>query len=79
MPDLRAAGAGGGPGEALTGTGAVGTGVDLVAEVERLRSNVVELGRLFEDLRAKHNAHSHAGAVATPPTAEQTQTAFTLH
>ena len=79
MADLRAAGEAGRPGETLAGAGAVGTGVDLVAEVERLRSNVIELARLFEDLRAKHNAHSHAGAVAAPPAAEQTQTAFTLH
>ncbi len=79
MPDLRAADAGGGPGETVSGAGSVGTGVDVVAEVERLRSNVVELARLFEDLRAKHNAHTHNGAVAAPPAAEQTQTAFTLH
>ncbi len=79
MPELRAAGAAGGPGESVAGTGAVGTGVDLVAEEERLRSNVVELARLFEDLRAKHNGHSHGGAVASSPAAEQTQTAFTLH
>ena len=79
MPDLRAAEVGSGVGETGMGAGAVGTGVDVVAEVERLRSNVVELARLFEDLRAQHNAHTHGSAVAAPPAAEQTQTAFTLH
>jgi hypothetical protein len=79
MADLRAAGESGGPGESTAGAGAVGTGVDVVAELERLRSNVVELARLFEDLRARYNGHTHDGAVGAPAPLEQTPTAFTLH
>ena len=79
MGDLRAADAAGGPGEAVVGAGAVGAGVDVVAELERVRSNLLALAAVIEDLRAKHNAHTHNAAVAPPPVGEQSTMAFTAH
>ena len=78
MPDLRAADAPGGAGQSTTGPGATGAGIDLVAEIERVRHNLVALAAVVEELRARHNAHTHGGAVAAPPAGERAQTAFTL-
>lgn len=34
------------------------------AELERLRANFLHLQELYEDLRAKYNAHVHGGVAA---------------
>ncbi|MGH2350221.1 MAG: hypothetical protein ACRDI2_09720 [Chloroflexota bacterium] len=79
MGDLRAAGAYGGPGEAVAGAGAVGAGIDVAAELERIRSNLLALAAVLEAVRARYNAHTHNGAVAAPPLAEQAQTGYLAH
>ncbi|MBI3971722.1 MAG: hypothetical protein HY332_10580 [Chloroflexi bacterium] len=79
MSELRAATAGGGGGEASVGAGAVGTGVDVVAELERVRANQLTIAAVVEELRGKYNAHTHGGAVAAPLAGEQAQTALTVH
>lgn len=79
MADLRAAADFGTAGAAQVGTGAVGAGVDVVAELERLRSNLLALAAILEDLRARYNAHTHAAAVPAPPAGEQSPTPFTAH
>ncbi len=61
------------------GSPGVGIGTDVLAELERIRSNLAALAQVVEDLRAKHNTHTHNGAVAAPPVAEQSNTAYTLH
>jgi hypothetical protein len=79
MADLRAAGDFGTAGESRVGTGAVGAGVDLVAELERVRSNLLALAAILEDLRTRYNAHTHGGSAPVPAAGEQSPTAFTAH
>lgn len=67
MSDLRAAEAAGMAGEATTyGGSGVGYGVDLAAEVVRLRAMLTAVVLTVENLRATYNAHTHGGAVAAP-------------
>ena len=61
------------------GSPGTGVGTDILAELERVRSNLAALAQVVEDLRAKHNGHTHGGAVAAPPVGEQSVVAFTLH
>ena len=77
MPDLRPQSVAGGT-DYPAGPGATGAGVDVLAELERVRANLVALAERFEDLRTKYNGHTHGGALAAPPAGEQSQVAFTL-
>jgi hypothetical protein len=52
--------------------------VDVLAELERVRGNLVALAQVVEGLRAAFNAHTHGGAVGAPPAGEESGTAFTL-
>ena len=61
------------------GSPGTGAGTDIPAELERLRSNLAALAEIVEDLRTKHNTHTHNATVAAPPAAEQTTVPFTLH
>ena len=61
------------------GSPGTGAGTDVPAELERLRSNLAALAHVVEDLRTKHNSHTHNATVPTPPLAEQTTIPFTLH
>jgi len=61
------------------GSPGVGIGTDVLAELERIRSNLAALAQVLEDLRLKHNTHTHNAAVPAPPAAEQSTTAYTLH
>ena len=61
------------------GSPGTGAGTDVTAELERLRSNLAALAQLLEDLRTKHNLHTHNTTVPTPPAAEQTAVPYTLH
>ena len=78
MAVMQAAASGG---EAIQAFGApgVGAGTDVLGELERVRSNLAALAQVVEDLRVKHNGHTHGGAVAAPPVAEQVLTAYTMH
>ena len=69
---------GAGTGEAFGAPG-TGLGTDVLAELERIRSNLVALAQVVEDVRAKHNTHTHAGAVAAPPAGEQGNVGYTMH
>ena len=71
MPILQSAGGAEGDPSAF-GSPGVGAGTDTLAELERLRSNLAALAQILEDLRTKHNTHTHNTAVAAPPPAEQT-------
>jgi Ni,Fe-hydrogenase III large subunit len=51
----------------------------VLAELERIRSNLAALAQVVEDLRTKHNTHTHGGAVAAPPVGEQSTIAYTMH
>jgi len=53
--------------------------VDVMGELERVRHNLLALAEIVEDLRVKHNAHTHGGAVAAPPAGEQSQKAWTVY
>ena len=71
MSDLRVAEAGGLAGEATTFGGyGVGYGVDVAAEVVRLRAMLTAAMLVVEELRAAHNLHTHGGVVAAPAGAE---------
>lgn len=61
MPELRPASEGGAeqPGGASFGSPGTGAGSDVLAELERLRSNVLALAERFEDVRTKYNSHTH--------------------
>ena len=77
MPILQSSSSDGSP--ASFGSPGTGGGTDVPGELERLRSNLAALAQVVEDLRSKHNTHTHNGAVAAPPAAEQTTVAYTLH
>ena len=76
MPILQAASS---AEEGRFGSPGVGAGPDVLGEPERIRSNLVALAQVVEDLRGKHNGHTHGAAVRAPPAAEQAQTAYTMH
>ncbi len=78
MPVMQA-GTGGGDAAEAFGAPGVGGGTDVLAELERTRSNLAALAQVVEDLRAKHNTHTHGGAVAAPPVGEQSTIAYTMH
>ena len=78
MPVMQAASEGGAS-ENGFGAPGVGAGTDVLAELERIRSNLAALAEVVEDLRSKHNTHTHNGAVAAPPAAEQSVTPYTMH
>jgi hypothetical protein len=61
------------------GSPGTGSGTDVAAELERIRSNLAALAEVLESLRAKHNTHTHNATVPVPPANEQTTVAFTLH
>ena len=61
------------------GAPGVGAGTDILAELERIRSNLAALAEVVEGLRAKFSGHTHGGAVAAPPAGEQAQTGYTMH
>lgn len=72
MPALQAATAdttlaGGG----TSGAAASGFGVDVIAELERIRHNLLALAAIVDEVRARHNTHTHDGAVLAPPVGEQ--------
>ena len=74
MSDLRAAEV---P-SSLAGTAAGGTGygIDVTAEVERLRASVIALAIVIDEVRTRLNGHVHGGAVAALPPAERATTPF---
>jgi hypothetical protein len=88
MPSLLQAG---GEGEAAPayGSSGVGTGADVLMELERVRANLLALAEVVEDLRGKYNAHTHgenaAGAyvqnatTAGPAPGQQAGTAYVPH
>jgi hypothetical protein len=78
MPVLQSSSSGNDIPEAFGAPG-VGTGTDVLAELERIRSNLAALAQVVEDLRTKHNTHTHNAAVAAPPAAEQSNVAYTMH
>jgi len=49
---------------AAYGSPGVGTGADVLMEVERIRANLLALAEVVEDLRAKYNGHGHVENVA---------------
>ena len=49
-----------------------GAGTDVLAELERVRSNLAALAEVLVSLRARFNAHTHSAAVPAPPAAEST-------
>ena len=61
------------------GSPGVGVGTDVLGELERIRSNLAALAQVVEDVRTKHNGHTHGGAVAAPPVGEQAAVAYTMH
>ena len=77
MPILHSSAADGAP--TSFGSPGTGAGTDIPAELERLRSNLAALAQVVEDLRTKHNLHTHNTTVPAPPVAEQTTIPFTLH
>jgi hypothetical protein len=54
-------------------------GIDVVAELERVRSNLLAIALIVEDLRVKHNAHTHGGTVPAPPAGEQAVVGYVAH
>ena len=59
------------------GTSATGYGVDLAAEVERLRMNVQVLASVVKELRDKYNDHRHNNGGNSPLTDYQALLVFT--
>jgi hypothetical protein len=78
MPILEGATGGNRESEAF-GSPGTGLGTDVLAELERIRSNLAALAQVVEDLRTKHNGHTHGGVVAAPPVGEQTSVSYTMH
>ena len=75
MSDLRMAEVAGTAGEVSTYGGiGIGYGVDVAAEIARVRAMLTATMIVVEELRAAHNAHTHAGAVAAPTGAEASPT-----
>ena len=63
----------------LAGAAATGAGIDVLAELERVRSNLGALAQVVEEIRTKLNAHAHGGTVAPLPGGEQAVTRYTMH
>lgn len=64
------------------GAAGVGTGIDLLAELARLRECVTGLAEVLREVQALYNAHTHVetGAVtAAPPVGQQSATAVNLY
>lgn len=61
------------------GAPGVGAGTDVLAELERIRSNLAALAQVVEEIRSTFNSHTHAAAVPAPPAGEQATTRYTLH
>ncbi len=61
------------------GSPGVGTGADVLMELERIRANLLALAEVVEDLRAKHNAHTHNTTVVAPPPPEQSNVPYIPH
>lgn len=61
----------------LYGTAAVGYGVDLAEEVQRLRMNVQVLATVVKELRDKYNGHRHNQGGNGPITEDQALLNFT--
>ncbi len=76
MSDLRAAEVPGGTGLAATGPGATGNGIDLPAEVERLRATVNALAVVVSEIQSRLNAHTHSGSTPVLPAGERATTPF---
>ncbi|NBP78424.1 MAG: hypothetical protein EBU62_13160 [Proteobacteria bacterium] len=76
MSDLRAAEVPGGTGSAPNGPGATGYGIDLPAEVERLRATVMALAVVVTEIQSRLNAHTHGGATPVLPAGERATTPF---
>ena len=78
MAVLQSASAGG-DGSGAFGAPGVGAGTDVLAELERIRSNLAALAQVVEDVRGKLNAHTQGGAVGAPPAGEQSNVGYTMH
>ena len=63
----------------LAGAAATGAGIDVLAALERVRSNLAALAQVVEEIRTKLNAHTHGGAVVPPPAGERATTTYTPH
>jgi hypothetical protein len=48
-----------------------GLGVDVIAELERVRANLFALAEVIAEIRQRFHAHTHDGMVASPPANEQ--------
>lgn len=91
MPVLLQGGSGSGEGEGSPayGAGGVGTGADVLAELERVRANLLALAEVVEELRGKYNGHTHGenaagayvqgAATAAPAVGQQAGTAYVPH
>ena len=53
-----------GEGSGAYGSPGVGTGADVLMELERIRANLLALAEVVEGLRAKYNGHTHVENVA---------------
>lgn len=71
----------GGEAEASGRPGAAGTGagVDALAELERVRSNLAALALVVEEIRSRLNGHTHLGAAPALPAAERAHTPYEMH
>ena len=91
MPSLLqgSPGAGQGEGSPAYGQSGVGTGVDVLMELERVRANLLALAEVVEELRGKYNAHTHGenaaeayaqnAVTAAPVVGQQAGTAYVPH
>lgn len=77
MGDLRAAEVPAGTSGAAMGmAGDVGYGIDVVAEVGRLRASILALAVVVDEVRARLNGHVHGGAAPALPPGERATTPF---